>query len=99
MVDPRDEFVDEEWFPLNLVKTFCVDQECSSDQQPDVAGVQLGDEDFFVPLDDVAEVARERVQITQMSVRHRLTFGDGLLHRGPDGAEGSAPTDNKELAR
>ena len=53
-----------------------------------LAQVDLGDKDALVSRDDFAQVARERVQVAQMGVRHPTAGLAHLANRGLNGAIG-----------
>ena len=66
-----NQFRDGERFALHFVVAHGVDQELAADQQPQLAEIQFGNQHFFVALEHVAQIARERIQMPQMSMGHR----------------------------
>ena len=75
-----------------------VDEELGAQDHDELAHVHFGDEDFFVALEHVAEVAGERVQVAQMHVADFAAFFALGVHGGGDGTVGGTPGDDQKIA-
>ena len=85
--------------PLNLVEADGIHKVLGPDEQQELPHVHLGDEHPVEARDDLAEVFRERVEMSQVNGGYRgpprLEDADG---RG-DGSVCASPTDDEQLAR
>ena len=87
----REDLADAERFALDLVESLAVDQEFIAKDAPKLARVEFGDEHSFVTAKDLLEVLRERIEVSQVAVGHRVTRGLGGVHGGGARPVGSAP--------
>ena len=84
---------------VDLVVAHGVDQVAGPDQQRELAEVHLGDEHLVVARQDLAEVARERVEMPQVHLGGAVA---GLAHpayAGADRAVRRAPAQHQHLGQ
>ena len=76
-----DEFADQEWLALDLIIALGINQKLAAKQQPQLTLIEFRHEHLLVVLENLSEVPRELIQVTQVGVRHRLALRDELAHR------------------
>ena len=74
---PRPRSRDAERLAADPVEAHRVDQVAAADEQPQLAQVDLRDEHPSIAREDVAGVARERVEVAQVRVRDRMALLPG----------------------
>src|SRR3989304_4675028 len=74
-----------------------IDQVASSDEQPELAQVQLRDEHLVEPGEHLAQVLWERVEVAQVRAGYGQPAGARTLDGGDNGAVGTAPTQDEQL--
>ena len=83
---------------LNLVEADGVHEKLGAQKPEKLAHVQLGDQDFLVTLEHVAEVARKWVEMAQVDVADAVAkFALGIDRCG-DGTMSGAPGDDEQVA-
>src|SRR5579862_8777369 len=83
---------------LDFVKADGVHEKLGAQKPEQLAHVELGDEDFLVALENVAEVARKRVQMAQMDVADAMAEFALRFYGGGDGTVRGAPGDDEQVA-
>ena len=97
-VDLRLDLGDAERLALHLVEALGVDQVLGTDDEPELTQIQLWDQHSREPIEDVAQVPGERVDVAEVAVRDRLALGLGHVDRGGAGAVGAAPAEDEQVA-
>src|SRR5690606_25331764 len=83
---------------LDLVEPERVDEERRAQHLPELARVELGDEDVLEVADDLREPRLERRQPAQVRVRDLVALREQRLLRLAERAERAAPADDEHLA-
>ena len=65
--------------------------------RPQLTGVQLGDQDLLVGIEDLAEVGRQGVEVAKVGGRHLLARQANPTGRGPDRPVGRPPPQDQDL--
>ena len=82
---------------LDLAQRPGVDEVLGADDAGELAGVELGHEHLREASHDVAEVARQRVEVGDVDPRHLAAVAATALHGGVDGGPRRAPPDDEQL--
>ena len=97
MLDRRGELGGGEGHPAHAVEADGVHEVLGADQLQELAEVQLGDEDAVVGAEDVAEVAREGVQVRQVRVGDLRAALAGVPDAGRDRPARPAPAEDEQV--
>ena len=95
---PLVDLGDAEGLAAHPVVADRVDEVARPEEHQELAEVDLGDEHLVEALEDLAEVARERVQVAQVGVGDALALGKQAFAGAADGAVGGAPAEDQQLA-
>ena len=83
-VDSFCNFTNLERLALNLIHPSRVDQVDRPQHKNQLTVVEFGNEDLLILLDDVAEILRKRIEVSDVSVSHFVAFFEMGSNRGAD---------------
>ena len=78
--DRFDQFADREGLALDFVDADCIDQEFASQQHPELPGIEFGDQNRVERFDQFADVGRQRVDVSNVSVADAVSGIAALSH-------------------
>src|SRR5580658_2003 len=88
-----------EGLALDLAVAFGVDQKFCAQEHHELAHIHFRDEDFFVALQNIAEIARQGIQIAQVDMADAVAFLAHGFHGGGDWSGCRTPGDDQQIAR
>src|SRR5262245_3268554 len=97
-LNARDQLGDLERTTLDLVHADRVDQELGAQDLDELTHIQLRHEDLLEACEDVGQIRRQRIHVTDVHVPDRLAAGGQVLYGPGNRSVGAAPADNQHVA-
>src|SRR5262249_9875370 len=92
------DLADQKRLALQLAQADRIDQKRGAQHLAELAGVQLRHQNLAIIAQHVANVLRQRMQVTQVGRRHRKPLALATLDGGADCSARAAPAEDEHVA-